>query len=228
MKTLRYVLVALISLSLTAQTAFAIDKCKVVKAMDKRLETEKESLNMIKKINHEILEAQELKRRIVNGEDIREVALLAEAIEEEVQGIKTYDQKVKKGLIISTGSAMLAGYIWTRVNRDTRGMRLGARIFKSIIPTQGKLLKKISVNMMLLVSVASTFWLGHQLSENYNQRNLLASLIKKINKIKDLTGEILMLANKIDNDQVLLDMKIEELEDQGIIEYNDGEINCLN
>ena len=54
MKTLRYVLVALISLSLTAQTAFAIDKCKVVKAMDKRLETEKESLNMIKKINHEI------------------------------------------------------------------------------------------------------------------------------------------------------------------------------
>ena len=228
MKTLRYFLVTLISLTLVSHNAYALDKCKLVKVMDKRLETEKESLNMLKKVNHEILEAQELKRRIVNGEDIREVALLAEAIEEEVQGIETYDQKIKTGLVISTGSAMLAGYIWTRVNRDTRGMRLGSRIFKSIIPTQGKLLKKISVNMVLLVSVASTFWLGHQLSENYNQRNLLAALIKKINRIKDLTGEIIMLTNKIDNDQVLLDMKIEELEDQGIIEYNDGEINCLN
>ena len=156
------------------------------------------------------------------------MALLAEAIEEEVQGINTYDQKIKTGLVISTGSVMLAGYIWTRVNRDTRGMRFGSRIFKSIIPNKGNFLKKFSVNMLLLSSVASTFWLGHQLSENYNQKNLLAALIKKINRIKDLTGEIIMLSNKIDNDQVLLDMKIEELEDQGIIEYNDGEINCIN
>jgi hypothetical protein len=228
MKTVRGLLITFMTFTLLGQSAFAIDKCKFVKTMDKRLEEDKESLMMLKKIHREILEAKELKRRIVDGEDLREVALLAEAIEEEVQGIESYDDKVKRGLVISTGSAMLATYIWTRVNRDTRGMRLGSRIFKSVIPTQGKLLKKISVNMVLLVSVASTFWLSHQLTQNYEQRDILQGLIKKINKIKDLTGEILILTNKIDNDQVILDIKIEELEDQGIIEYNDGEIKCMD
>lgn len=219
------------TLFLWVQNSYAIDKCKMVKAMDQRLEQDKESLNMLKKIHHEILQAKELKRRILNGEDILEVALLAEAIEEEVQGIKSYDEKVKKGLVISTGSAMLAGFVWFKVNRDTRGLGLGKRLFHSVIPkpgsTPGRMLSKVGVNMVLLVSISSTFWLGKQLKENYEKKNLLRDLIKKINKIKDLSGEILVLSNKIDNDQILLDMKIEELEDEGIIEYIDGEIHCL-
>ncbi|MBT7609568.1 MAG: hypothetical protein HN576_07420 [Bacteriovoracaceae bacterium] len=227
MRALNSLIITLLTLSLSTQ-AFAIDKCKVVKAMDQGLNQDKDSLVMLKKIHHEILEAKELKRRIIDGENIREVGILAEAIEEEVQGIETYDEKVKKGLVVSTGSAMLALYIWTRVNRDTRGINLGKRIFKSVVTTQGKLLKKISVNMVLIVSIASTFWLSRQLINNHNRRSILAGLIVKINKIKDLTGEILMLTNKIDNDQVLLDMKIEELEDEGVIAYSDGDIHCID
>lgn len=207
--------------------ALALDKCQVIKKMEARLHEDRDSLGLMRSIHHDQIAAREIQQRLLHGEDVREIGLLAEAIEEEVLGIETEQQKQAIGFTVSTGSLIVASYIFKRINADSRGLALKTRLFRSIGGVPGKRLAKLGVNSALLISLSSTVYLAYQWNINRKHKNYLKDLVFKLNSIRDLAEDIITLRNKIENDTVNFELKIEELEDLGILEIHDGKIICL-
>ncbi len=207
--------------------AFAIDKCKIIKKSEERLKRDLESLAMLKRVHQDQIEAREIKERLLHGEDVREIGLLSEAIEEEVSGVESLGQKQAMGFAISTGSVIVAGYIIKRLNKDSAGLALKTKLFKAVLPRGRNYLAKHAVNTTLLIGLASSFYLAYQWNENRQHKNFLKELVKKLNSIRDLSEQIITLKNKIENDTVAFQLKVEELEDEGLLEIKNGEINCL-
>lgn len=207
--------------------AYAIDKCKIIKTSEERLKKDLESLAMLRKVNQDQIEAREIQERLLHGENVREIGLLSESIEEEVQGVESVQQKQAMGFGISVGSVIVASYIIKRINRDSAGQTLKTRLFKSVVPRGRYSLAKHAVNSTLLVSLASTFYLAYHWNQNREHKNFLKEMVKKLNSVRDLSEQITTLKNKIENDTVAFQIKVEELEDEGLLEIRDGEIRCL-
>ena len=208
-------------------TAYAIDKCKIIKKSEMRLKKNLESLKILRKVHQDQIEAREIQERLLHGENVREIGLLAEAIEEEVQGIETVQQKQVMGFSISVGSVIISSFIIKRLNKDTAGQALRTRLFRAVKPRTGSFLAKNAVNTAFLVSIASTFYLAYQWNQNRDHKNFLKEMVKKLNSVRDLSEQILTLKDKIENDTVAFQLKVEELEDEGLLELRNGEIHCL-
>ena len=65
-------------------------------------------MKILRKVHQDQIEAREIQERLLHGENVREIGLLAEAIEEEVQGIETVQQKQVMGFSISFGSVIIS------------------------------------------------------------------------------------------------------------------------
>jgi hypothetical protein len=81
--------------------------------------------------------------------------------------------------------------------------------------------------------VASTFWLAYSIKENQDKKKMLAELVTKLNKIKDLTEEVLDLREAVDEREVTFNIKLEELVYENLVEVitsDDGKqsLNCLS
>lgn len=221
-------LIAIISLFFGIMNpVYALDKCKIIKKSEERLKKDLESLAMLQRVHQDQIEAREIKERLLHGEDVREIGLLSEAIEEEVQGVENVSQKQAMGFAVSTGSVIVAGYIIKRLNKDSAGMALKTKLFRAVIPRGRHVPAKHAVNTTLLVGLASSFYLAYQWNQNREHKNFLKELVVKLNSIRDLSEQIITLKNKIENDTVAFQLKVEELEDEGILEIKNGEINCL-
>jgi len=224
MKTIIACLSLLFSL---IQPAFALDKCKIILKTEERLKKDLESLAMLKRVHQDQTEAAEIRERLLHGENVREIGILSEAIEEEVRGIENVQQKQAMGFAISTGSVIVASFIIKRLNKDSAGLALKTRLFKAVAPRGRYKLVKHGINSALLLSLASSFYLAYQWNQNREHKSFLKELVKKLNSVRDLTEQIVTLKNKIENDTVAFQLKVEELEDEGLLEIREGKINCL-
>lgn len=217
-------------LSLFIQPAMALDKCKVLKRMQSQLDEKKSDLLKLEQIHAEQVEAREISDRLMNGDEISEIRLLAEALDDEVLNIGEEQRtNIMKGAA-STGAIILSSYIIKKLNKTSVGFK--RKFLAQALPKDRKFTRH-TLNAALVLSVASTFWLAYSIKENQDKKKMLAELVTKLNKIKDLTEEVLDLREAVDEREVTFNIKLEELVYENLVEVitsDDGKqsLNCLS
>ena len=216
-------------ITLSMPSAYAIDKCKVVKRMKSELDEKKSDLGKLEAIHREQVEAKEIADRLMNSDEITEIRLLADALDEEVGNISADQKSQGKYVAASVGSVILSSYIIKKLNKGSRGFK--RKILAQAFPKDRRF-GRHTLNAALIFSVASTFWLAHSIKENQDKKKMLAELVNKLNKIKDLTEEVLDLREEVDEREVSYNLKLEELIYEGLVEVVNGEdgkeiLNCI-
>lgn len=216
-------------LTLSMPNAYALDKCKIVKRMKADLDEKKSDLSKIEEIHRQQVEAKEIADRLMNGDEISEIRLLAEALDEEVGNISKDQVNQGKTAAASVGAVILSTYIIKKLNRSSNGLK---RKFLAQALPKDRRFARHTLNAALVLSVASTFWLAYSIKENQDKKKMLAELVNKLNSIKDLTEELIDLREEIDEREVSYNLKLEELIFEGLIEIdsdNSGKevLNCL-
>ncbi|MBK25178.1 MAG: hypothetical protein CME70_14385 [Halobacteriovorax sp.] len=215
-------------LTLSMPSAYALDKCKAVKLMQKDLNEKKKDLEKLEAIHREQVEAKEIADRLMNGDEITEIRLLAEALDEEVGNISK-DQKTQGKYVGATvGAVILSSYIIKKLNKGSVGFK---RKFLAQALPKDRRFGRHTLNAALVFSLASTFWLAYSIKENQDKKTMLAELVNKLNKIKDLTEEVLDLREEVEEREVTFNLKLEEILYEGLVEVitsNDGKqtLNC--
>lgn len=218
-----------ILISLFIQPSFALDKCKILKRVHSQLNEKKADLLKLEEIHAEQVEAREISDRLMNGDEISEIGLLAEALDEEVSSLSE-DQKTSamKGAA-STGAIILSSYIIKKLNKTSIGFK--RKFLAQALPKDRKFTRH-TLNAALVLSVASTFWLAYSIKENQDKKKMLAELVNKLNRIKDLTEEVIDLREEIDEREVTFNIQLEELVYEDLVEVIVGDngkqtLNCL-
>lgn len=217
-------------LTLSMPNAYALDKCKIVKRMKSELDEKKSDLSKLEAIHSEQVEAKEIADRLMNGDEISEIRLLAEALDEEVGNISKDQVSQGKTVAASVGSVILSSYIIKKLNRSSVGFK--RKFLAQAIPKDRRFMRH-TLNAALVLSVASTFWLAYSIKENQDKKVMLAELVSKLNSIKDLTEELLDLREEIDEREVTYNLKLEDLVFDGQVEVSRDKagkeiLNCIN
>ncbi len=219
-----------ILLSLFMQPAFAIDKCKILKRMQSQLLEKKADLINLEQIHDEQVKAKEISDRLMNGDEISEIRLLAEALDDEVTNIGGEQKDAAYQGAASVGAIILSSYIMKKLNKTSVGFK--RKFLAQALPKDRKFTRH-TLNAALVLSVASTFWLAYSIKENQDKKKMLAALVNKLNRIKDLTEEVIDLREEVDEREVTFNIKLEELVFEDLVELvtsDDGKqtLNCLS
>ncbi|MFT6069101.1 MAG: hypothetical protein ACJAT2_000422 [Bacteriovoracaceae bacterium] len=219
-----------ILLSLTLQPAFAIDKCKILKRLHHQLLEKKADLSNLEQIHDEQVKAKEISDRLMNGDEISEIRLLAEALDDEVNNIGEEQKSSAYKSGASVGAIILSSYIMKKLNKTSVGFK--RKFLAQALPKDRKFTRH-TLNAALVLSVASTFWLAYSIKENQDKKKMLAELVNKLNRIKDLTEEVIDLREEVDEREVTFNIKLEELVYEDLVELvtsDNGKqtLNCLS
>jgi hypothetical protein len=216
--------------SLLIGPALALDKCKILKRVHAQLKEKKSDLLKLEEIHAEQVAAKEISDRLMNGDEISEIRLLAEALDDEVISIGGEQKSdfIEGG--VSTGAIILSSYIIKKLNRTSIGFK--RKFLAQALPKDRKFTRH-TLNAALVLSVASTFWLAYSIKENQDKKKMLAALVTKLNRIKDLTEEVIDLREEVDEREVTFNIKLEELVYEDLIEVITTEsgkqsLNCLS
>lgn len=198
-------------------SAHALNKCKIIKRLKSELELKKSDLQKIEAIHRQQVKAKEISSELINSDEIAEIRLLAEALDEEVLSIEEGQVYEAKGVAASIGAVILSSYIIKKLNRKSVGLK--RKILAQAMPKENnRRFTRHSLNAALIFSVASTYVLSKSIKENQDKKQMLTSLIIKLNSIKDLTEDLIDLREEVDEREVTFNIRLEELVFNNIVE----------
>ncbi len=206
MKTLIHTLFIL-ALSLQTQALWAQTKaCQQFQMIQLEITQQNNDLRKLRELHRLKLQADEIKNQILNSESEREILILAERIEEQVneeRGARTFNAA---GAGVSVGAIMLSSYFLRKIARGTQGLALKDRIIAQVKPTgQGAAVRTL-INSSLFVSVVGTLWLGYRVTQNQSQIAHLGSLIDQLNGLSDLSSQIRTLDDHLEEMSIQLEL----------------------
>lgn len=217
---------ALLSVTITP-SAFALDKCKILKRQHAELNEKKSDLEKMEMIHREQVEAKEIRDRLLNGDEVTEIKLLAEALDDEVKNIYKDQIDQAKYAGVSVGAVIFSTYLIKKINKNLSLKRT----FMAQFRMADRRFARVTLNAALVFSIGSTFWLAYSIKENQDKKKMLAELIVKLNSIRDLTEDLLDLREEVDEMEVVFNIQLEKLLFENGVEVVKGQddeitLNC--
>lgn len=214
---------------LLSSTAYAqgLNKCAFMQSKQARIQEMREALEAMQDLQSERSKAQEIRDLLVDTQDSREIALLAEALEEEARALQS-EGRFNRNIVIGSGlgSLILAGLIIKKMKKTAEGANLAARLITAIKSANKTAIGKILTGTFV-VSIAASFWFGSRMSEISDQRAFLISLVTKLDALKDLSDQIIALQEELEQEEIAFALRVEELQAEEVLEIRNGVISCL-
>ncbi len=214
-------------LGTTTLSAQGMNKCAFMLTKQERIKEMKAALASMQELQIERTKAREIRDMLVDTSDSREIALLAESLDEEAAALQA-EGRFNRNMAIGggVGSVILAGLLIKRMKASAEGATVMAKLMSAIKNSNKAAIGKI-LSSAFIVAITSTFWFGSRMSEISDQREFLISLVIKLNALKDLADTIVGLEEEIEQEEISFAMRLEELRSEGLVDYNQGEIVCL-
>lgn len=218
---------SLLLLCTTSLYAQGMNKCAFMLTKQERIKEMKAALASMKELQIERTKAREIRDLLVDSVDAREIALLAESLDEEATALQA-EGRFNRNMTIAggLGSVILAGLLFKRMKASAEGATVMAKLVTALKTANKAAIGKI-LTSAFIVSVTSTFWFGGRMSEISDQREFLISLVIKLNALKDLADTIVALEEEIEQEEISFSLRLEELRSEGLVDYNQGELVCL-
>ena len=222
------ILVTLLSLIISTQSfAQGLDKCAFMKSKQAKIIEMKEALAAMKDLQAERSKAREIRDLLVDTADSREIALLAEALDDEARALEA-DGRFNRNVVIgsSLGSVILAGLMIKKMKSTAQGANVLARLITAIKSANKTAVGKILTGTFV-VSIAASFWFSKRMNEIDDKREFLISLVVKLDALKDLADQIVSLEEELEQEEISFGIRIEQLRSEGVLGYNGAELQCL-
>jgi DNA helicase HerA-like ATPase len=157
-------------------------------------------------LQQEILRAREIQNQLVDSESGREILLLAERFEEELNDHRS-NRNTSVGLAgASLGSIVVASYFINRLAQSSQGLAFKERLMIQLRPKGDRVIVRTLLNTTVFVAVVSTLWSTYQIQQHENEVQKLALLIDKINSLWDLSGSIAQIREHLEELEVQLEL----------------------
>lgn len=204
-----------------------IDKCAFMTAKQNRIQEMRDALAAMRELQDERSRAREIRDLLVDTNDSREIALLAEALANEADAYQA-ESRSNRNIAIGSGlgATILAGLMIKRMKSSAQGANIMARLMNAIKSSNKKAIGKI-LTSTFVISVAASVWFGIRMNDISDKRKFLISLIAKLDALKDLSDQIVALSEELEQEEISFALRIDELQSQGVLEYTNGTIKCL-
>lgn len=221
------VLLSMLMFASTTAYAQGFNKCAFMLTKQERVEEMRQALHAMKELQAERTHARDIRDLLVDTADSREIALLAESLDNESKALQD-EGALNRNVTIGSGlgSIILAGLLIKRMKSSAQGATVMAKLSTALKGANKAAIGKI-LTSAFIVSIAATFWFSNRMNEISDQRELLVSLIAKLDSLRDLADTITALEEELEQEQIAFGLKIDELRAEGLIEYNNGELKCL-
>ncbi|PIP89681.1 MAG: hypothetical protein COW01_04650 [Bdellovibrionales bacterium CG12_big_fil_rev_8_21_14_0_65_38_15] len=215
------------SLSISAVFAQGLDKCAFMKSKQTKIIEMKEALAAMKDLQAERSKAREIRDLLVDTADSREIALLAEALDDEARSLEA-DGRFNRNVVIGTslGSIILASLMIKKMKSTLQGTTVLSRLVTAIKSANKTAVGKILTGTFV-VSIAASFWFSKRMNEIDDKREFLISLVVKLDALKDLADQIITLEEEVEQEEISFGIRIEQLRSEGVLDYNGAELKCL-
>tara|TARA_R110002049_G_scaffold280083_4_gene459324 strand:- start:487 stop:1167 length:681 start_codon:yes stop_codon:yes gene_type:complete len=221
-------LTLILSLFVTsASFAQGLDKCAFMKSKEIKIQEMKEALAAMQDLQAERSRAREIRDLLVDTTDSREIALLAEALDDEARALQA-DGRFNRNVAIGTGlgSFILAGLMIKRMKSSAEGVTVMAKLMNGLKSGNKTAVGKILTGTFVF-ALATTFWFSSRVSEINDSREFLVSLVVKLDSLKDLADQIIGLQEELEQEEISFAIRVDDLRADGVLEYTNGELKCL-
>lgn len=193
-----------------------IDRCGFMKMKQSRIEDMRAALKSMQDLQDERSRARDIRDLLVDTNDSREIALLAEALDNEAKALAS-DGGFNRNIAVGSGlgSVILAGILYSRLKSSAQGANVLARLMTAIKGANKTLVGKILTGSFV-VSIASALWFAKRAGEISDKREFLVTLIAKLDTLKDLADQIVALEEELEQEEIAFRMRLDELQEQGI------------
>lgn len=193
-----------------------IDRCGFMKMKQSRIEDMRAALKAMQDLQDERSRARDIRDLLVDTNDSREIALLAEALDNEAKALAS-DGGFNRNIAVGSGlgSVILAGILYSRLKSSAQGANVLARLMSAIKGANKTLVGKILTGSFV-VSIASALWFAKRAGEIADKREFLVTLIAKLDTLKDLADQIVALEEELEQEEIAFKMRVDELQEQGI------------
>lgn len=193
-----------------------IDRCGFMKMKQSRIEDMRAALKAMQDLQDERSRARDIRDLLVDTNDSREIALLAEALDNEAKALAS-DGGFNRNIAVGSGlgSVILAGILYSRLKSSAQGANVLARLMTAIKGANKTLVGKILTGSFV-VSIASALWFAKRAGEIADKREFLVTLIAKLDTLKDLADQIVALEEELEQEEIAFKMRVDELQEQGI------------
>lgn len=176
--------------------------CQMKQMLAQEIQVQQQNYEQHLILQQEILRAREIQNQLVDSESGREILLLAERFEEEMNDHRS-DRNTSIGVAgASLGSIVVASYFINRLAQSSQGLAFKERLMIQLRPKGDRVIVRTLLNTTVFVAVVSTLWSAYQINQHQNQVDKLAALIDQINKLWDLSGTISQIREHLEELEV--------------------------
>lgn len=204
-----------------------MSSCHMAEMIHKEIQEKRAERISLNEIQQEKMKAQRIQEGLVNNESEREILLLAETIQKEMDQLKK-DQNshyITGGL--SVGSIVMASYFIKRMSASKVGLTFKRKLLKQLNPTGSGAGLRTLTNSVFFIGTVSTMYIFYKINQNQDQIKLLSDMIDQLDKIRDFSNQIQSLDEHIDEMQVSFEIMLDQVLTEETGEWRDQELICF-
>lgn len=213
---------------ISASVAHArINACQMAKLMENELVELNKERQGLRSLQDQYLEARRIQEQLADPESSRDILMLAERFQAEIDGLDNRQNKQYTTGAASLGAIILSGYFINKMSQSTKGMALKKRIGRQLKPTGPGGAVRTLTNSVFFLGTLSSLWMVYNIQQTHSKIEMLASVIDQLNKLKDLSSQIEKLNDDIVEIKANYDLMADDIIYQELGEIgNSGLLTC--
>lgn len=216
-----------LSFFLATQSFAQMSSCELAKVISSELEQKKEERISLLEIHDEKMKAQRIKEGLVNDQSEREILLLAESIQSEIDQLKK-DQVghyVSGGL--SVGSVIMASYFIKRMSSTAQGLSFKRKLMRQLTPTGPRAGLRTLTNSVFFIGTVASIYVFYKINQDQDEMSILSDLIDQLDSIRDFTNQIQDLDEHIEEMQVSYEILIDQVVEEQTGRWENQKLSCF-
>lgn len=204
-----------------------MNTCAMAEMIQNELKEKKAERKSLHEIQQEKMKAQRIKEGLVNSDSEREILLLAESIQKEIDQLKK-DQNtnyVTGGL--SVGSIVMASYFIKRMSSTNAGLSFKRKFLRQLNPTGTGAGLRTLTNSVFFIGTVSTMYIFYKVNQNQDQMKVLSDMIDQLDKIRDFSNQVQSLDEHIEEMQVSFEIMLDQVLSEEAGEWKNQELFCF-
>lgn len=204
-----------------------ISTCKMAKLMEKELVQLNRERGSLRSLQEQYLEAKRIQEQLADPESSRDILMLAERFQAEIDGLEDRQHKQYTTGAASVGAIILSGYFIKKMSQSTKGLALKKRVARQLKPTGPGGAVRTLTNSVFFLGTLSSLWMVYSIHQTHTKIEMLAAVIDKLNKLKDLSSQIEKLGDDIIEIKASYDLMVDDIifQELGSIGQN-GLLSC--
>lgn len=219
--------ILLISLLWSTQAFAQMSSCELAQIIAQEIEEKKLERQSLTEIQQEKMKAQRIREGLVNNESEREILLLAEAMQSEIDKLKKdqISNYVSGGL--SLGTVVMSSYFIRKMSATQAGVSFKRKLLRQLNPTGPRAGIRTLTNSVFFIGTVASMYVFYQVNKNQDEMKILSDMIDQLNLIRDFSNQVQNLDEHIEEMQVSFEILLEQIIEERTGQWHQQTLTCF-